>query len=105
MVTLVSLPCDSHLPRWGPSAFLNLICPGRGLTKSRGLMLTLPPDGIYPCVGRHVTFGIYLCEGWHVTSSIYPCMGWHLPLYGLMLTSSSDGILAPLACIWHLAPI
>ena len=63
MVTLVSPPCDSHLPRWGPSAFLNLICPGRGLANSWGLMLTSPPDGIYPCVGWHVTFGIYLCVG------------------------------------------
>ena len=100
MVAFVSPPCDSHLPRRGPSAFLNLICPGGSLAKSWGLMFTSSPDDIW-----HVTFGIYLCVGRHVTSGIYPCMGWHLLMYGLMITSSSDGVLAPLACMWHLAPI
>ena len=91
----MSLPRDSHLPRWGPSAFLHLICPGGGSHVLWGLKLTSPHDDIW-----RVTFGIYLYVGWHVTSGIYPCMGWHLPLYGLMITSSSDGLLAPMACTW-----
>ena len=91
MVTFVSPPCDSHLPRWGPPAFANLICPGGGLTNSWGSMLTSSSDGIYPCVGWHVIFGIHLC------------VGWHLPLCGLMITAPSDGIWQRIAWRLHVA--
>ena len=103
----MSLPCDSRLPRRGPSAFLNLICPGGRVAKLWGLMLASPPDGIW-----HVTLGIYLCAGWPVTFGIYLCgaaftsvwidahiaLRWHLGYDGLHvafgsdLTESSDGM-------------
>ena len=91
MVTFVSPPCDSHLPRRGPPAFANFICPGGGLAKFWGSMLTSSSDVIYPCVG------------WHVLSGIHLCVGWHLPLCGLVITSPSDGIWQRIAWGLHVA--